>query len=103
MVGVELVEERRSCLLGFLEVDGPVIVGIERLHRPAPSGCGGSRQQAHEKPDCQGVENSLAPCDHVNGSVPIVSLFSPENPWAEHFVPTPAAWLVNAGGRGPRT
>jgi hypothetical protein len=33
MIGIEPIEQCRGCRLGFIEIDGPVIVGVERLER----------------------------------------------------------------------
>src|SRR5215510_11945816 len=52
-VTVEFVEHRRGRLLGFIEIDRSVVVGIERLHHPAAFGRRGGRSTCEHRGDRQ--------------------------------------------------
>src|SRR5215510_6953077 len=64
VVTVELVEHRRGRLLGFIEIDRSVVVGIERLHHPAAFGRRGGRSTCEHRGDRQSTENGRASRHH---------------------------------------
>ena len=38
---VEFIEQRGGCLFGFIEINGPVLIGIKQPHRAAGRGKAG--------------------------------------------------------------